>query len=99
ATLRGRRLPAGSATELGRYIALYWHLAGHVDDVRRWALEMLSTLVDADRGPVHRTHIYTAFHHLAFAHVFDAPPMKPIHALDHPYPGLVVELIDAPSPE
>jgi hypothetical protein len=36
-------------------------------------------------------------HETAFAHVFDPPPMKDIHALDFPYRGLVVELVDAPQ--
>jgi hypothetical protein len=88
--------PGMRATEMGSFIALYWTLAGHVDEVWQWAQAALGELTKDGRGPRDRTRVYSAMHETAFAQVFDPAPMKAIHALDYPYCGLVVELIDAP---
>ncbi len=84
-------------TDMGSFISLYWALEGHLDEVWRWVLGALDHLVEEGRGPRDRTHVYTAFHELAFAHVFDPAPMAAIHSLDYPYRGLAVELVDAPD--
>jgi hypothetical protein len=89
--------PGTQPTELGSFIGLYWTLAGHVDEVWRWAQAALVNLTRQGRGPRDRSRVYSAMHEAAFAHVFDPPPMRDIHALDYPYRGLVVELVDAPQ--
>ena len=89
--------PGTQPTEMGSFISVYWALAGHVDEVWSWAKAALDHLTDEGRGPRDRTRVYSAMHELAFARVFDPPPMKPIHALDYPYRGLAVELVDAPD--
>jgi hypothetical protein len=94
-----QRFAASGATPtpMGSFIALYWALAGHVDEVWHWAQAALAHLTADGRGPRDRTRVYSAMHALSFAHVFDPPPMAAIHALDYPYRGLVVELVDAPQ--
>lgn len=82
-------------TAKGSYISLYWILAGHLDDNRRWSIaRMIDHLTPAGRGYADREHIYTSFHDWRFTHVFDAPPMQDVHALDHPYAGIAVEILD-----
>lgn len=89
--------PGATPTEMGSFIAAYWTIEGHVDEVWEWAKAALAHLTDEGRGPRDRSRVYSAMHELAFAHVFDPPPMKAIHALDYPYRGLAVELVDAPE--
>ncbi|MCU1614621.1 MAG: hypothetical protein JWO98_2161 [Frankiales bacterium] len=98
--LRENRLPAispiASPLTAGSYISLYWITAGHLYDNRGWAMDaMYEELTPAGRGNLDRDHIYTSFHEFAFDHVFDPEPMKSIHALSHPYQGLVVEIVGA----
>lgn len=87
--------PGTTPTNMGSFIGLYWTLAGHVDEVWHWAKEALEHLTEEGRGPRDRTRVYSAMHEFSFAHVFDPPPMREIHALDYPYRGLAVELVDA----
>jgi hypothetical protein len=87
--------PGATPTEMGSFIGLYWTLAGHVDEVWEWAKAALHHLTEEGRGPRDRTRVYSAMHETAFAHIFDPPPMRAIHALDYPYRGLAVELVDA----
>jgi hypothetical protein len=89
--------PGSEPTQMGSFIGLYWTLAGHVDEVWRWAKAALEQLTAEGRGPRDRTRVYSAMHETVFAHIFDPPPMRAIHALDYPYRGLVVELVDAPQ--
>ena len=57
---------------------------------------MDQALMPHGRGFTHRTHVYTAFHHYRFAAGRpDAAPLQPHVALDHPFVGLVVEVVDA----
>lgn len=91
-------MSAESNSGRGRFLSVFWHTAGHLDDVRDWALSTLGkALVPNGRGFTERRHLYTAFHVHAFSRVWDQPPMADIHALDHPYGSVVLELVDAPS--
>lgn len=84
-------------TDMGSFISLYWAIEGHVDEVWLWAQAALKHITAEGRGPRDRTRVYSAMHELSFAHVFDPAPMAAIHALDYPYRGLAVELVDAPA--
>jgi hypothetical protein len=101
-SLRDRRAPVASSAVLpadaGCYISLYWITAGHEDDNARWSyLAMAEALMPHGRGFADRSHVYTAFHRYRFGLVRDSGPMKPHHALDAGFPGLLVEVVDAPS--
>ena len=89
--------PGARPTDKGSFIAVYWAIEGHVDEVWEWAKAALEHLTEEGRGPRDRSRVYSAMHAFAFDQVFDPPPMKSIHALDYPYRGLAVELIDAPE--
>jgi hypothetical protein len=98
--LRDRRVvvpdPAVQPPDAGCYISLYWSTAGHELDVERWSyLAMDRALMPDGRGFAQRTHVYTAFHRPRLAVTRDAT-MQPHVVLDHPFSGLVVEIVDAP---
>ncbi len=92
--------PAVRPPDAGCYISLYWSTPGHEDDMERWSfLAMAEALMPNGRGFTHRTHVYTAFHQFRFACIREGSgPMKPHLALDHPFSGLVVEVVDAADP-
>ena len=100
--LRARRTAVESSAvqppDAGSYISLYWITEGHEADNERWSfLSMAEALMPHGRGFTARNHMYTAFHRYRFGLVRDAGPMKPHLALNAPYVGLLVEVIDAPS--
>ena len=102
--LRARRTAVESSAvqppDAGSYISLYWITEGHEADNERWSfLAMAEALMPHGRGFTARNHVYTAFHRYRFGLVRDAGPMKPHLALNAPYVGLLVEVIDAPSPD
>jgi hypothetical protein len=98
--LRDRRVevpdPAVLPPDAGCYLSLYWSTAGHELDVERWSyLAMDRALMPDGRGFNRRTHVYTAFHRPRLAVTRDAT-MQPHVVLDHPFSGLVLEIVDAP---
>ena len=60
---------------------------------------MLAETSPADRGFYDIPQVYTSFHTREFDAIFDPPPMQSLHALDHPYEGIVLEVIQAQSVE
>jgi hypothetical protein len=102
-SLRERRAPVSDPVvqppDAGCYISLYWITRGHEEDNERWSYRaMAEALMPHGRGFPQRTHVYTAFHRYRFGLVRDAGPMKPHLALDATFRGLLVEIVDAPSP-
>ena len=100
--LRDRRAvvarPAVEPPDAGCYLSLYWITRGHEDDNERWSyVAMNDALMPMGRGFKNRRHVYTAFHRYRFGLVRDPGPMKPHLALDAGFPGLVIEVVDAPS--
>ncbi|HEV8295738.1 MAG TPA: hypothetical protein VGQ20_00525 [Acidimicrobiales bacterium] len=100
--LRARRAAVESSAvqppDAGCYISLYWITEGHEEDNERWSfVAMAESLMPRGRGFTERTHVYTAFHRYRFGLVRDPGPMKPHLALNAPFAGLLVEVIDAPS--
>src|SRR5579864_1909885 len=73
----------------GCYLSLFWHLAGHVDEVRRWGLVAHNDhLYPSGRGFPNRENVFTTFAVYEFAALRDAgAPLRPEHALDHPFQG------------
>ncbi|MFF8714845.1 hypothetical protein ACF07T_25890 [Streptomyces sp. NPDC015184] len=101
--LRELRYPERSAVAepvgVGCYLSTYWVTEGRYDDHMRWTVGINKRL-DRD-GRVHRdrTHVFTSFqHHEATVYRDGAEGPRDFHALDHPYRGLVLEVIDAEGP-
>ncbi|MEU4202433.1 hypothetical protein AB0F64_21120 [Streptomyces sp. NPDC026294] len=98
--LRLLRYPARSAVArpvtAGCYLSTYWITEGRYDDHLRWTVA-INRRLNAD-GRIHhdRTHVFTAFHdHQATVYRDGTHGPRDFHALDHPYAGLVVEIVDA----
>jgi hypothetical protein len=91
--------PIADPVTTGCYISTYWMLAGHYDDAVRWGTNaMRDHLYPYGRGFDQRQHVYTAFSMYDFGVVrTDLVHMQPHHTLDHPFDGMVVEVIE-PAP-
>ncbi|MFH8594516.1 hypothetical protein [Streptomyces rimosus] len=98
--LQALRRPARSAVArpvtAGCYLSTYWITEGRYDDHMRWTVAINRRLNTDGRIHHARTHVFTAFHdHAATVYRDGDRGPRDFHALDHPYAGLVVEIIDA----
>ena len=98
-SLQAYRYPADSAIaqplEAGKYISIYWLTDGRYDDHMAFTVATNKRLRADDRVHMERTHVYTSFQSYRGASYRDAKGPRDIHALEYPYGGLVVEVIDA----
>ncbi|WP_338672164.1 hypothetical protein V1460_04000 [Streptomyces sp. SCSIO 30461] len=83
----------------GCYISTYWITDGRYDDHMKWTVAINKRLNRDRRVHQARTHVFTAFQdHVATVYRDGAAGPRDYHALDHPYRGLVVEVIDVEEP-
>jgi hypothetical protein len=87
--------PIAQPVSAGCYLHLYWITPGHVDDHIRWSVSTNVHLRATERIHLARTHVFTSFpdHSGSWSREVRGP--RDFHALDHPYPGIVMEVIDA----
>ncbi|HEY3477599.1 MAG TPA: hypothetical protein VGL02_01760 [Streptomyces sp.] len=84
----------------GCYLSLYWLTAGRYDAHMRWTVGINQRLNRDARVYRDRTHVFTAFQdHAATVYRDGAAGPRDFHALDHPYRGLVLEVLDAETPQ
>jgi hypothetical protein len=84
----------------GCYISVYWITDGRYDDHMRWTVAINKRLNRDHRVFQDRTHVFTAFQdHTATVYRDGGQGPRDIHALDHPYAGLVVQVVEARSPD
>jgi hypothetical protein len=99
--LKDERLPKrGSLFEDvrdGSYLALYWLLDGHHDEAERWAVDRVNQLIENDRMMSGRRPIHAGFYHRRFCIAAEADGVPAELALDHPFAGIGMTMIDAPS--
>jgi len=98
------RVPEKSAVAqpvtAGCYLSTYWVTDGRYDDHMKWTVAINKRLNRDARVYRDRTHVFTAFQdHESTVYRDGAAGPRDFHALDHPYAGLVLEVIDAESPE
>jgi hypothetical protein len=98
------RYPADSAVAdpvtTGCYLTTYWITEGRYDEHMKWTVGINKRLNRDGRVHQARTHVFTAFQdHEATVYRDGAAGPRDFHALDHPYRGLVLEVIDAGSAE
>ncbi|MFM8305156.1 MAG: hypothetical protein ACKOA9_12820 [Actinomycetota bacterium] len=79
----------------GKYISLYWITAGRYEDHLRWTVATNQRLLPDGRVFLDRTHVYTSFQEYLGAVYRDETGPRDVHALDYPYAGLVLEVVDA----
>jgi hypothetical protein len=77
----------------GCYLHVYWLTTGHVEDHVRWTVSTNRVLRANDRIHLERTHVYTAFQDFVGSALRDARGPRDYQVLDHPYQGLVMEVI------
>jgi hypothetical protein len=79
----------------GCYIHLYWITVEHVEDHLAWTQAANAQLTAQGRRFEDRTHIFTEFQEYAGAVYASVDGPRDIHTLDHPYPGIVLEVLHA----
>lgn len=87
--------PIAQPITAGCYLHLYWITPGHVDDHIRWSVSTNVFLRAQNRIHLQRTHVFTSFQDHEGSAARDLRGPRDFHTLDHPYPGLVMEVIDA----
>jgi len=84
----------------GCYLSTYWVTEGRYDEHMKWTVGINKRLNRDGRVYQDRTHVFTAFQdHEATVYRDGAAGPRDFHALDHPYQGLVLEVIDVESAE
>ncbi|EHM23964.1 hypothetical protein SPW_7714 [Streptomyces sp. W007] len=101
--LQGLRYPEESAVArpvgTGCYLSTYWVTEGRYDDHMKWTVAINKRLNRDGRVYQDRTHVFTAFQdHEATVYRDGAAGPRDFHALDHPYAGLVLQVVDAEGP-
>lgn len=94
------RYPAESAVAkpvtAGAYITVYWINEGRYQDHMDWTVAINRRLLPDGRVFQDRTHVFTSFqNYLGVVYRDGDVGPRDIHALNHPYAGLVVEVFDA----
>lgn len=97
--LQDLRLPANSklVSPLGAgcYLTLLFVLEGHQREFQDWTMSMLARLRAEGRSFADRSHIFSTFQDYAGAVYRDPQGPRDIHALDYPYAGIVLEVVEA----
>ncbi|MET9761518.1 hypothetical protein ABZ016_21050 [Streptomyces sp. NPDC006372] len=84
----------------GCYLSTYWITAGRYDDHMRWTVAINKRLNRDARVYHDRTHVLTAFQdHEATVYRDGAAGPRDVHALDHPYAGLVLQVVESDTAE
>jgi hypothetical protein len=96
--LKDLRFPATSPVvddvAAGSYLALYWMLAGRHAETVEWAVNQVSWLGRNERMDPVREQVHAGFYHQRWG-VFRDPDGVPKElALDHPYRGSVMLMVD-----
>jgi hypothetical protein len=98
-----KRYPADSAIaqplEAGKYISTYWITEGQYENHLRFAVGTNHRLFADKRVYLERDHTFTSFQRYRGPIYRDSEGPRDIHALDYPYQGLVLEVIDSPTAE
>jgi hypothetical protein len=79
----------------GCYLHLYWITAGRMDDHIAWTTNTNDRLRADKRIHLERTHVYTSFQDYLGAQRVNEDGPTDVHTLDHGYPGVVMEVVDA----
>jgi hypothetical protein len=78
----------------GSYLVTYWILDGTYAETLRWSVDQVLQLHKQDRMQPARDNISTAFYRYAWGAFRDDDGVPPELALEHPYRGVAVTMID-----
>jgi hypothetical protein len=87
--------PIAKPVAAGCYLHLYWITPGHVDDHIRWSVATNVVLRARKRIHLARTHVFTAFQDHCGSVARSSSGPRDHQTLDHPYRGVVMEVLDA----
>ncbi|MFF8599958.1 hypothetical protein ACF065_25650 [Streptomyces sp. NPDC015232] len=80
----------------GAYLSTYWITEGRYAEHMKWTVAINKRLNRDARVHQARTHVFTSFQdHEATVYRDGAAGPRDFHALDHPYRGLVLQVVDA----
>lgn len=83
----------------GCYLSTYWITEGRYDEHMKWTVGINKRLNRDGRVHQERTHVFTSFQdHEATVYRDGAAVPRDFHALDHPYAGLVLQVVDTENP-
>jgi hypothetical protein len=101
ADLRALRAGSDAATTLdqGWSLGTYWITARRLTEQVRWLEATIPRLTAAGRMFEHRTHVMTGFFDLKDEWQRADHQPRAVHALEYPYAGLVLEIIDQSAAE
>jgi hypothetical protein len=85
--------PTDGTASPGTYLALYFVIKGKHDEHFDWGLRQVKWLHANDRMFEHRDHIHTLLYNFGWAVGRDDDGVPPELALDHPYAGLAVQVL------
>ena len=88
------RTPIADDIRKGSYLVTYWILAGHYADTLRWSVDQVLQLHKQDRMQPPRDNVSTAFYAYAWGAFRDADGVPAELALEHPYAGIAVTMVD-----
>jgi hypothetical protein len=96
--LKDLRTPARTSfledPRAGSYLALYWILAGHHAEAERWAVAQVQQLSALGRMLPSRRPVHAGFYRYRWAAARDADGVPPELALDHPYAGAALVMLE-----
>jgi len=95
-----RQVPEPAITDdpmRGSYLALYWIERSQQDEWGTWGAKEVHRLHKADRMFPHRDHIHTKMYRYRWGAFRDTDGVPPELALDHRFPGLVVQFAEVPE--
>jgi hypothetical protein len=99
--LKNERLPEHDSlledVRDGSYLALYWILAGHEEESVRWAVDRVQSLIAHDRMMAGRRPVHAGFYNWCFTTERDADGVPLELCLDHPFEGVGLSMLRAPS--
>jgi len=97
-SLKDRRFPDRTPViddiHKGSFLALYWILAGHHQQTLDWAVTQVNWLNENDRMLPERVQAHAGFYHLRWHAARDADGVPIEVALDHPFRGVVLLMVD-----
>jgi hypothetical protein len=102
--LKALRQPAGTEVfggDLGRgsFLALYWLDADREEQAVAWSIDAFHELRDAGRIFQPADVVHAGFYRVSWSHGRDADGVPAALALDHPFAGLALTLIETHEPE
>ena len=102
--LKALRYPEGSPVcggdvARGSFLALYWLDADREEEAVAWSIEAFHALRDAGRIFRPADLVHAGFYRVAWACGRDADGVPAPLALDHPFPGLAMTLVETKDPE